>query len=100
MDTESKPIQSFIGLRGTISDGKGRGSRATFSLYRCQEFVNGEPEGVSANGVCRVSDGSTILEEFFNAGNPLFLVTDELEATVHLTTSGTFVVIGSIIQKK
>ena len=99
MGTGSRPIQSFIGLCGRISDGIGKESRVTFSLYPYQKFVNGESGEVSANGLCRVSDGSSVLGEFFNAGNPLFLSSDELEAKVHLTSSDTFVVIGSIIPK-
>jgi hypothetical protein len=100
MDREIKLIQSLQNRAGRISHGNGRGVQVTFSLYRYQEFVRGQPGAVSADGLCRVSDGSSALDELFNAGASAILSSKELETTIQLTSSYTFIVNGPIIEKR
>jgi hypothetical protein len=98
--SQTKPIRAFIGLLGKISNGKGMNTRVTFSLYLSQNNIfKGEPGSNSSQGLCRVSDEEGVLTELFNAGTPVFLSSDELEATILLTSPGSFHVVGSIVRK-
>jgi hypothetical protein len=83
--------ECYIGVRGTISNGMGKETPVTFSIY---------PNlGKAADGFCRVSEESNVLHELFDSGNNLHLYGEELDATILLTSEGTFRVIEAIAKK-
>jgi hypothetical protein len=99
VDSETKPVESFVGMKGMISNGKGTETDVTFSLYCSQVYKYGEPVDVVADGFCRVSNESDVLDELFNDGTAVFLSSDGLEADIKLTSPGAFTVIGQILKK-
>jgi hypothetical protein len=100
MKSETKLIQWFVGLSGKILNRKGMATRVTFSLYLRRDYsFKGKPGSNASEGLCRVSEDKGELAELFNAGIPVFLSSDELEATILLTSPGSFQVVGSIVRK-
>jgi hypothetical protein len=99
VDSETELVQSFIGLSGEISNRKGTDIHVTFSIYLSLHYINGEPDSTSAEGLCRASDDVGILAELFSVGTPVFLSSSEFEATILLTSPGSFQVVGSISRK-
>ena len=79
---------------------EGYGDRSDISLYKYQTSLYGISRTKSARGLCRVLEGSGALDELFNARESVYLFSDELEATIQLTSSGTFRVTGFIVLKK
>ena len=63
----------------------------TFSLY-CNNGYN--------SGLCRVSDKSNVLRELFNGGMSVKLSSAILEATIKLTSPGTFNVVGQVLKSR
>jgi hypothetical protein len=82
MGAKTELVEALIGKRGRIHNRKGTGTEVAFSLYKYQTSLYGIPRTKSARGVCRVSDGNSVLEESFNAKKPVYLSSDELEATI------------------
>jgi hypothetical protein len=99
VDAENKLVQSFVGLRGRISNGRGTETDVTFSLYCYQVYDCGMPVEVLAEGLCRVSDRTNVLHELFHDGEIVSLSSVELEASIQLTSPGTFLVFGPIIKR-
>ena len=57
MESETKIIQWFVGLPGKIFNGKGIGTRVTFSLYLSRDYgFKGKPGSNPSEGLCRVSE--------------------------------------------
>jgi len=77
----------------------GKETVVTFSLYCNQEYNLGKTGLEWANGLCRVSEESSILLELFDSGNAVRLSSDVLDATIFLTSAFAFRVIGSIVKK-
>lgn len=88
-------FESYVGVQGTISDGKGKTTVVTFSLY-----PNSDAPGTGwTDGLCRVSDESNVLHELFYSGHAILLFKDDLEVTILLTSEYTFTVVGPIIKQ-
>ena len=71
--------EHYIGARGIIFNRSGMETPVTFSLY---------PD--TADGFCRVSDGSNALSELYNSGNKVRLYGKNLDVTIVLTSDYTF----------
>ena len=99
MNSGSKSVESFVGKKGRISNGRGTETDVTFSLYCSQAYDHGKPGDVLSDGFCRISNESDILNEFFKDGTTMFLSSAEVEAKIQLTSPCTFLVIGSILKK-
>jgi hypothetical protein len=99
MSKATRSIQAFVDKCGTLNDGTGHDIDVTFSLYRYREVVLGIPRKKAARGFCRISDGSSALEELFDAGTALHLSSEELDATIRLTSSSSFIVTGLVVEK-
>ncbi|WP_263354184.1 hypothetical protein [Acidicapsa acidisoli] len=100
MKSETKLIQWFVGLSGKILNRQGMATHVTFSLYLSRDDSFKWKTGSNpSEGLCRVSEEKGELAELFNAGIPVFLSSDELEATILLTSPGSFQVVGSIVRK-
>jgi hypothetical protein len=95
----AKLSQMFLGVSGKISDGMGKEIAVTFSLYCNQEYNSGKTGLEWADGLCRVSEESSTLLELFDSGNVVRLSSDELHATIFLTSADAFRVIGPIAKK-
>jgi hypothetical protein len=95
----AKLSQLFLGVSGKISDGMGKETVVTFSLYCNQEYNLGSTGLEWADGLCRVSEESSILLELFDSGNAVRLSSDDLDATIFLTSADAFRVIGPIVKK-
>ena len=86
-------FESYVGVQGKISDGKGKTTVVTFSLY-----PNSDVPGTEwTDGLCRVSDESNVLHELFYSGHEVLLFKDELEVPILLTSEYTFRVVGPIV---
>jgi hypothetical protein len=99
MGSKTEMVEALIGKHGRIHNGKGIETELAFSLYKYEASLYGIPRAKSARGVCRVSEGNRVLEELFNAKKPAYLSSDELEATIQLTSSGTFRMTGFSVPK-
>jgi hypothetical protein len=99
MGAKTELVEALIGKHGRIHNGKGMETEVAFSLYKYQTSLYGIPRARSARGVCRVSEGNSVLDDLFTARESVYLSSDELEATIQLTSSGTFRVTGSVVHK-
>ena len=99
MDCKTRQVEAFVNQSGSLRDLKGAETPVTFSLYMDQEFIQGIPREQSAEGFCRVSDGSNVLEALFIAGSSVVLSCREFETTVYLTSPCTFEVTGTVVRK-
>lgn len=99
MDGKTRQVEAFVNQSGSFRDLKGAETPVTFSLYMDQEFIQGIPREQSAEGFCRVSDGSNVLEALFIAGSSVVLSCREFETTVYLTSPCTFEVTGTVVRK-
>ena len=99
MASGGKFAQAIMDQPGRIRDGNRIDIQVIFSLYRHEEFFYGEAGAKTVSGLCRVSDGSNVLDDLFRAGTPVCLSSDEVEVTVHFTSPMTFDVIGPVFDK-
>ena len=79
--------ECHVGVRGVIFHGGGLETPVTFSLY---------PD--TADGFCRVSDESNVLQELYNSGNKVRLYGKELDVTIMLTSEYTFRVMSPTVR--
>jgi hypothetical protein len=77
--------RTIVNKSGRIQPGSDDPICVTFSFYQTAQ---------SADGLCRVSDGSKILRELFEGGKPVRLTSPELNAVIRFSSSYTFDVIG------
>jgi len=99
MDFQSNVVHAIVNEPGRITSAEGDVIRVTFSLYAHQEFGEDAPGAKPAEGLCRVSDGSGALEALLEQGAAVLLTSDELYATIHLTSRCTFMVAGPVFKR-
>jgi hypothetical protein len=90
MGRKIKLMEALINLPGRIRDENGCEIEVTFSLYRYQEFFFWIPGPKSAKGLYRVSDKINAPRALLRVGTSVLLSSDEVCASVRLTSEYTF----------
>ncbi|MFC5861257.1 hypothetical protein ACFPT7_03035 [Acidicapsa dinghuensis] len=99
MTNQGSVISVLTSQAGKIRLMGGTEIEVKFSFYRYQEADCGIAGRKSAGGCCRVSSNSDVLAKIFEAGLPVMLISENVEAKIRMTSPYSFQALGPVLTR-